>query len=428
MATENLIDEPRHSEANSAPVTVALSEPKDHDSEWDVQITPAASSDVARKLSFAPAMRSMDARQSSPTRRFLEVPESTVHDVSFGTASSRANNAIEIDQRSPSETQDASFRKQATVPGPVRYAVVIVGILIGAGLIRIVILYVLIQFHLRSCSAAVGEVQAAVDAIQKDRGIRKQIVVVDSPTVVEPSACGVFRWRIVLPCRLETQLSTQELNALLCHEIGHLIRRDTVWLWFSRLLRNCLCWQPLNLLAIKRWQEASEFLCDDWAVESAQSRVVLARVLTTIAEQISRRTFSPGVPIAAPPLSLRVERLLNDHWMPDRWLTHRRRFALGAVMLASLGAVVCFAPRLLLAETTSDASDATTEESFVNESSVSNSNENVHREQLRSDLAALIVDLEFAIELLNQQESNEDVRQKTALILQRLDQLRDKVE
>lgn len=167
---------------------------------------------------------------------------------------------------------------------------------------------------------------------------------------IEPFACGLFEWTIVLPDRLEQQMPPDELRALLGHEVAHLIRRDPWWQCIGEVLCTALIFQPLNLLARRQWQEATEFLCDDWAVRQNVSATSLAACLTRIAEwRLNQRAGSLGLAAAGQAGSLlrrRVELLLQvDRPLPPRSSTTGIGLAAGFVLGLLVGS---FGPRLTL--------------------------------------------------------------------------------
>ena len=131
----------------------------------------------------------------------------------------------------------------------------------------------------------------------------------------EPFACRMFCWTIVLPEWIERELSPAEQKALLAHEVAHLVRRDPLWLFVGEILCTCFAFQPLNFVARHRWHQASEFLCDDWAVEQHVSATSLASCLTRIAEsRFSGRVTTGGLAAVGPSGSLthRVRWLLRS--------------------------------------------------------------------------------------------------------------------
>ena len=110
-------------------------------------------------------------------------------------------------------------------------------------------------------------------------------------------------------------MKRDELRGLLTHELAHLVRGDVIWMWIGRVVCTCLAFQPLNFIARRRWQNAAEYLCDDWAMAHGVHRVSMARCLTQIAEwQLDRRLGVDRLAVSGSPgtVSHRVTRLVND--------------------------------------------------------------------------------------------------------------------
>ncbi len=222
-----------------------------------------------------------------------------------------------------------------------------VGLLVFVGLVRLAVASRVLQRRLRCCRPYRGSARRELDDLCRRAGVGRRVELLCSAEQSEPSAYGVWRWRIVLPERLDRQLSRDDLRALLAHELAHLVRRDTAWLWLGRLLCGCLPFQPLNFLALRRWARSAEFRCDDWAVAQGIERFTLARCLTNIAQWCSK---CPGVAVALAAggssghLTDRVERLVEPPAGEDPWSAPRRRH--GFAMMAGLliAGVACFGP------------------------------------------------------------------------------------
>lgn len=117
---------------------------------------------------------------------------------------------------------------------------------------------------------------------------------------------------ICLPRRVLTELTLLEQESLLAHELAHVVRRDTTWLWIARLV-ECVAWfQPLNRLASRRMQLAAEFAADEWAARVTHQPLRLAKCLARVAGWLT-----PGSAVLSPamaessgsPLVQRVRRL-----------------------------------------------------------------------------------------------------------------------
>ncbi|HEY8375691.1 MAG TPA: M56 family metallopeptidase [Nannocystis sp.] len=145
---------------------------------------------------------------------------------------------------------------------------------------------------------------------------------------------------IVVPERA-LELPPRQQEAMLAHELAHVLRRDPAWQVLAAVIEAALFFQPLNRVARRGMQEAAEELCDDWAVRNTGSGVHLARCLTEVAGWPGRgdKAEMLGSPMAARRSLLvrRVERLLDDRMRTrGRW-ARRWRGLLGAAFLALVG-------------------------------------------------------------------------------------------
>jgi len=207
-----------------------------------------------------------------------------------------------------------------------------------------------------------GPARQAVERFLKRQNIRRRIRLLTSPNHHEPIAYGLFTWTIVLPDQAEQRLGKAELQALLAHEIAHLARGDVWWLWVGRLLCHCLAFQPLNFLARSNWQRATEYLCDDWAVQRGVQSLSLARCLTQIAQwRFGRQTCRAGLAAGGPKATLvqRVERLVEAPTRIDAWERPLRRRLLAAAACLIAAALVGLTPSLALPRAAAAGSAAT---------------------------------------------------------------------
>jgi beta-lactamase regulating signal transducer with metallopeptidase domain len=165
-----------------------------------------------------------------------------------------------------------------------------------------------------------------------------------APELRAPVSFGFVRFSICVPPRALVELSEDEQESMLAHELAHLMRRDPLWLSMAWLVERLFFFQPLHRVARAELHDLAELACDDWAARRTGNRLALASCLARIAEWIV------GAPRALPATSMaelhgrcrlaqRIERLLDDENSREE---HTRRWIapVAAVGLAALVLVV----------------------------------------------------------------------------------------
>ncbi len=170
-------------------------------------------------------------------------------------------------------------------------------------------------------------------------GIQRPVRLTWSAGLGSPVALG--RDEICLPPRALTDLSPAQQEGMLAHELAHLARRDPLWLLTGGLVECCFFFQPLHRLARLHLQEASEYLCDEWAVRHTGRSRSLARCLARVAtwlEAPARPAAAASMARLGSPLIRRIQRLLEAGPGAGRELSRRRRLALAAAPLLLVAA------------------------------------------------------------------------------------------
>lgn len=159
-----------------------------------------------------------------------------------------------------------------------------------------------------------GQVRRLLDGLCQRAGITRRIRLTVSDRVSTPLALGLSE--ICVPRRALLDLSRTEQEALLAHELGHLVRRDPLWLAAAVAIEHLFPFQPLNRVARRRLAELAEFLVDDWAAERLGSGLPLARCLMIVSQWFTPDNSPEAVPAMtnpnASPIVRRIERLLAD--------------------------------------------------------------------------------------------------------------------
>lgn len=166
----------------------------------------------------------------------------------------------------------------------------------------------------RARSLEAGPAAALLDDLRHRSGHKVPVRLLASKELSSPISTGLRRATIAVPERALWELSRDDLEGVLAHELAHVVRRDSLWLAVSSLLESLFFFQPLNRIARRRMHVQAEFLCDDWAVGLTRRGLSLARCLTQVAGWVLEGPPPVHAPAmaATAQLSSRVERLLDD--------------------------------------------------------------------------------------------------------------------
>lgn len=129
-----------------------------------------------------------------------------------------------------------------------------------------------------------------------------------------PIALGIVQPQVVLPRRLLTELDPAAQRSVVAHELGHLARRDPLWLLCLDLVGRLFWLQPLMVPLRRHARQASEECADAWAAEAVGDGIALADGLTRIAGWLPERmpALAAATALRKPSgLGLRVRRLLS---------------------------------------------------------------------------------------------------------------------
>ncbi|MCE5251255.1 T9SS type A sorting domain-containing protein [bacterium] len=150
-------------------------------------------------------------------------------------------------------------------------------------------------------------------SIAFELGIQTPIVL-QNPNTSSPFVMGLFKPRIILPMgKHERALPEREV---FLHELAHLKRHDPLWNHLSRASKIIIPFQPLLWILARKITETSDFVCDDYVMNSVNNRRMYARRLAHLAKRYHPRGYeirTTGVGFISFTSSLRrrIERILD---------------------------------------------------------------------------------------------------------------------
>ncbi|MBS1502810.1 MAG: M56 family metallopeptidase, partial [Bacteroidetes bacterium] len=134
-----------------------------------------------------------------------------------------------------------------------------------------------------------------------------------SKLVDVPCVFGYVKPFILLPASIATSLSTEEIEAILLHELAHIKRNDYMMNLLQQAMQIMLFFNPFAQLVGRIISRERENACDDIVIESTQKPIVYAHALLKLEES---RTQQWQIALAATgkkkyQLLNRIERIMK---------------------------------------------------------------------------------------------------------------------
>lgn len=156
-----------------------------------------------------------------------------------------------------------------------------------------------------------------VHSMAKRIGITQNVSIYFSSFAKTPLTIGFLKPIILVPLAAINNLSQQQLEAVLLHELAHIKRADYLVNLLVSIIEISLFFNPFTRLLGKTIQKEREHCCDDWVLQFQYSAGMYAEALLRIAYM---QTSSPAMAMSAVgkskkggELLWRVKRLLNQN-------------------------------------------------------------------------------------------------------------------
>jgi len=179
----------------------------------------------------------------------------------------------------------------------------------------------------RRCDTADEATTAMVARLASRLGVRRQVRVLRAGIAEGPATLGWLRPVILLPPAAALGLTTQQLEALLTHELAHIRRHDYLVNVAQMIAETLFFYHPGIWYASRRIRLERELCCDDIVVARCGDAVGYARALAHVALV---RVGAADLALAASGSSLlhRIQRLVQpesaarhaaSRWPASRW-------------------------------------------------------------------------------------------------------------
>ena len=160
---------------------------------------------------------------------------------------------------------------------------------------------------LRKNSSAPGERgwQERATQLARQIGLRKAVRVLESSLIRVPVTVGYLKPVILIPMGMVSRIPPDQVEAILMHELAHIIRRDYLINLLQSLVEALFFYHPAIWWLSGRMRLERENICDDIALSQSKDPLTYIKALTTMEELTSR------TPVMASAISGGKKQLLN---------------------------------------------------------------------------------------------------------------------
>ena len=131
---------------------------------------------------------------------------------------------------------------------------------------------------------ASSELETRFIELKNGLGITKEISLRISTLITSPCAIGHFKPVVLLPASIVLKLSTQQIEAILLHELGHIKRNDYVISALQNMMKSIYFFNPFIRWISMNMDEERENACDDIAVNVIGDPLFYANTLKEFTE------------------------------------------------------------------------------------------------------------------------------------------------
>ena len=143
-------------------------------------------------------------------------------------------------------------------------------------------------------------------------GIKRKVRLYVSSLVSSPLTIGFLKPVILLPLAIVNQLSPQQLEAVLLHELAHIKRNDYLMNLINQVILAVLYFNPFAKLLVKAQQLECEKSADQWVLQFQYGQHLYASTLLQLAkDQLAFNALAMHVSGKESQLSQRVQSILG---------------------------------------------------------------------------------------------------------------------
>ncbi|MFC2103945.1 M56 family metallopeptidase [Bacteroidota bacterium] len=128
--------------------------------------------------------------------------------------------------------------------------------------------------------------------IEDQLKIRKAVGYVESQLIKIPLVLGYFKPVIVIPTEMLTGIPSNQIEAIIAHELAHIRRNDYILNVLQTIIETLLFFHPAVWYISSQIRKERENSCDDMALTVCDGSLVYAKALVSVQELTLRKHYS----------------------------------------------------------------------------------------------------------------------------------------
>lgn len=156
-----------------------------------------------------------------------------------------------------------------------------------AGMVVLIIRFILGFFYCRrlrtyQLEVLPDEIYSAIIKLSEKIGLTRKVEAFFSPLAKGPVTIGTLKPIILFPITAFTGLSSREIEAIIAHELAHIMRNDYLFNIIQTVIEILFFYNPAVWIISSQIRAERENSCDNIAVETTGDKVAFVKALATI--------------------------------------------------------------------------------------------------------------------------------------------------
>jgi bla regulator protein blaR1 len=161
-----------------------------------------------------------------------------------------------------------------------------------------------------------------------------------SAAVREPGIFGIINPVLLLPRDMHSQLTPEQLAAVLAHECAHLRRRDNLTAAVQMLVQIAFWFHPLVWWIGRKLLQERERACDEAVLDAGHDRVAYATAIIDVCRQLCSPRAMCVAGVSSTDLTRRIEDILSARLGASPSTVGTSVLVVGIVVIAALSSLL----------------------------------------------------------------------------------------